>query len=47
MSRWSREKHRKQTAILQSFRDRLANKTAEMLDKMFIEGIGGDDENQH
>lgn len=42
MSRWRREKHRRETARLRSFRDRLANKTAEMFDEMFIEGTGGE-----
>lgn len=45
MSRWRREKHRRETARLQSFRDRLADKTAEMVDKMLVEGVVDENEN--
>lgn len=40
MSRWSREKHRRKTAFLQSFRDRLTYKITKAIEEKIIYGDG-------
>lgn len=44
MSRWSREKHRRETAILQSFRDKLKNEIMKTISKKILYGDGRDNE---
>lgn len=44
MSRWSREKHRRETAILQSFRDKLKYEIMKTISEKILYGDGRDNE---
>ena len=44
MSRWSREKHRRETAILQSFRDKLKYEIMKTIAEKILYGDGRDNE---